>query len=222
MKTPNDFRSQGEWLAFVCATVPPEDVPFTLAMGRTGMFRQFYELRAQPFPPRFTVEIERISALREPARTRELEALNETIMGDMVQFLFTAAAGISTGGDCPYPISPREVIDELLEHLRTKDPYFALWTHYKENIARKEDKPEWRDYVIKMMRVGEAREIDFALLMSELGRCLDLYYEREMVLPKRFYFQIWFLYHSTGPERNAMTRALVQELVEGLEPCASA
>jgi hypothetical protein len=222
VKIPNDFRNQEEWLAFVQETVASEEVPFTLAIGRTGMFREFYELRSQPFPERFSSEIERISAIAEPARTQELEILNNSIMGDMIQFLFTATTGVSTGGDCPFPTTSREVIDELLEHLRIKNPYFALWAHYKDKVAGRRDAPEWRDYAVKTMGIGEDREIDFALLMSDLGHCLNLYYEREMVLPKRFYFQIWLLYHSTGPERNAMTRALVQELVEGLEPCASA
>ncbi|WP_158790033.1 hypothetical protein [Granulicella sp. L60] len=222
MNTPNDFRNQDEWLAFVQETVATEDVPFTLAMGRTGMYRQFYELRSQPFPERFSTEIERISALAEPARTYDLETLNDTIMGDMIHFLFTPAAGTSTERDCPYPVTPREVIDQLLEHLRTKNPYFALWTHYKDNVAGQDGAPEWRDYVVRTMGVGEDREIEFAHLMSELGRCLDIYYQHETPLPKRFYFQIWFLYRTNGPERNTMTRALVQDLVEGLEPCASA
>jgi hypothetical protein len=143
-------------------------------------------------------------------------------MGDTVQFLFTAAAGIATECDCPFPTTPREVIDELLEHLRTRNPYFALWTHYKNNVAGQPDALEWHDYVIRTMGVGDQQEIEFALLISELGRCLYLYYQREMALPKRFYFQIWFLHRSNEPERNAMTRALVQELVEGLESCASA
>ena len=221
MKTPNDFRSQEDWLAFVRATVVPEDSPFTLAMGRTGMFRSFYHMRSQAFPDRFAEEIERISRLAEPARTKDLEELNSTIMGDMVQFLFTAA-GIMAECDSPYPATPRKVIDELLEHLRTKNPYFALWTHYKDKVSGREGALEWREYVIESMGVGENREIEFALLFSELGRCLELYYQRDLVLPKRFYFQIWFLYRMNGPERNTMTRALVQELVEGLESCASA
>ncbi|AXC15420.1 hypothetical protein ACPOL_6176 [Acidisarcina polymorpha] len=222
MKTRNDFRTQEEWLAFVHETVAAEDIPFTLAIGLTRMYQQFYEVRSQPFPERLFSEIERISAMAEPGRTQELEALNNTIMGDIIQFLFTASSGRSTGGDCPYPVTPREIIEQLLEHLRTKNPYFALWTHYKDNVSGRESAPEWREYVIRTMGVGEDREIEFAHLMSELGRCLDLYRQREMPLPKHFYFQIWFLYRTNGPERNAMTRALVQELVEGLEPCASA
>jgi hypothetical protein len=222
VKRPNDFRNQDEWLAFVHETVATEDVPFTLAMGRTGMYRQFYELRSQPFPERFTLEFERISVLSEPVRTQELETLNDTIMGDMIKFLFTAAAGTAALEACPYPITPREVTDQLLEHLRTKNPYFALWTHYKDKVAGRDGAPEWRDYVVTTMGVGEDREIEFAHMMSELGRCLDLFHQREVPLPKHFYFQIWFLYRTNGPERNAMTRALVQELVEGLEPCASA
>jgi len=222
VKTRNDFRNQEDWLAFVHETVATDDIPFTLAMGLTEMYRQFYELRSQPFPERFSSEIERITELTEPARTRELQILNDTIMGDMIQFLFTAAAGSATGGNSPYPGTPREVIDQLLEHLRTKNPYFALWADYKDKVSGRDDAPEWREYVVRTMGVGEDREIEFAHLMSELGRCLDLYHQREMALPKHFYFQIWFLYRTHGPERNPMTRALVQELVEGLEPCASA
>jgi len=222
VKTPNDFRNQDEWLAFVRATVTPVDVPFTLAMGRTGMFQQFYEIRSKPFPQHFSSEIERISALTEPERTKEMETLNDSIMGDAIQFLMTAAAGVSTESEPMYQFTPRGAVEELQEHLRTKNPYFALWTHYRENVAGRDGAADWREYAIHKMRTNDDREIDFSVLISELGRCLELYYQREMSLPKRFYFQIWFLYRTHGPERNVMTRVLVQELVEGLEPCGSA
>jgi hypothetical protein len=222
MKTRNDFRSHDEWVAFVRDSVPQVDVPYTIAMGLTEMYRRFYELRSQPFPERFSSEIERISAMTEPTRTESLEALNNTIIADMVQFLFTAAAGSATESAGAYPTTPREVIDHLLEHLRIKNPYFALWTHYRDDVAGRESAPEWREYLTGTMGAHEVREIEFAQLMSELGRCLDLYHQRELPLPKHFYFQIWFLHSTHGPERNPMTRALVQELVEGLEPCASA
>lgn len=221
MKKRTQFRNQDEWQAYVRATVPPEDVPYTLSMGLTDTYREFYEIRSQPFPERFSLEIERISALAEPERTRELDSLNNSIMVDATRSLMTAA-GVSPESEPMYEFTPRGAIDGLQEHLRTKNPYFALWTHYQDNIAGRDDAPEWREYVRKMMGVGADRESDFALLVSEMGRCLELYHQRDMRLPKQLYFQIWLLYRSNGPERNAMTRALVQELVEGLEPCGSA
>jgi len=222
VKTPNHFRNRDEWQAYVRATVPPDDVPFTLAMGLTDLYREFYQMRSQPFPEGFSLRIERASKLAEPERTRELEAVNEAIMLDSIRFLRSSVPATSAENDYLYSTTPRGAIEDLQEHLRTKNPYFALWTHYTNKVAGKEGAPEWRDYVKKTMGVGEDREIDFALLISDMGRCLEIYYQREMRLPKRFYFQIWFLYRSHGPERNAMTRALMQELVEGLEPCGSA
>ena len=221
MKKRNEFQNPDDWKAYVQANVPPEDVPFTLSMGLTDTYREFYQMRSQPFPERFSSEIERVSALTEPERTKELDLLNDSIMSDAIRFLMTAA-GVSTESEPMYEFTPRGTIEGLQEHLRTKSPYFALWTHYQDNVAGQEGTPEWRDYVVKTMGVGAEREVDFALLVSEMGRCLELYRQREMRLPKHFYFQIWFLYRSNGPERNAMTRALVQELVEGLEPCGSA
>ncbi len=221
MKTPNDFRNQDEWRVFVRATVPPPDVPYTLAVGLTGLYQQFYQIRSQPFPERFSTEIERISVLPEPKRTKAQEALNEAIMGDAIRFLMTAA-GVSPDSEPMYEFTPKGTIEGLQEHLRTKNPYFALWTHYQEHVAGRDGTPEWRSYAAQKMQTDEHREIDFAVLISELGQCLQLYYVREMELPKHFYFHIWFLYRSNGPERNAKTRALVQELVEGLEPCGSA
>lgn len=221
MKNRTEFRNPDEWKAYVQATVPPEDVPFTLAMGLTDTFREFYEMRSQPFPERFSLEVERISALAEPERTKKLDALNNSIMGDATRFLMKAV-GVSPDSEPMYEFTPRGTIEELQEHLRTKNPYYALWTHYQDNIAGHEDAPEWREYVVKTMGIGAEREIDFAILVSEMGQCLELYHERGMRLPKHLYFQIWLLYRSNGPERNAMTRALAQELVEGLEPCGSA
>jgi hypothetical protein len=221
MKKRTEFQDQDDWKAYVEANVSPEDVPFTLSMGLTDTYREFYEIRSQPFPQRFSLEIERISALVDPDRTKELDALNDSIMGDAIRFLMTAA-GVSTDSGPMYEFTPRGTIEGLQEHLRTKNPYFALWTHYEDNVAGRDGAPDWRAYAIQKMQTDDHREIDFALLISEMGRCLELYHQREMRLPKHFYFQIWFLYRSNGPERNAMTRALVQELVEGLEPCGSA
>ena len=222
MKRRTEFVNQNDWQTYVKATVPPEDVPFTLSMGLTDTYRQFYKLRSHPFPERFSSEIERISMLAKPERTKALDALNDSIMGDAIQLLMTAAAGTSTGNEPMYQFTPRGTIEELQEHLRTKNPYFALWTHYQDSIAGRDGAPDWRTYAIQKMQTDEHREIDFAVLISDMGRCLDLYYQREMPLPKHFYFQIWFLYRTHGPERNVMTRVLVQELVEGLEPCGSA
>lgn len=221
MKNRSEFRNQEEWQAYVRSTIPPEDVPFTLSMGLTDTYREFYEIRSQPFPERFSAEIERISSLPEPERTSKLDALNNNILGDATRFLMTAA-GIPLDSEPMYEFTPRGELEGLQEHLRTKNPYFALWTHYRDDVAGQDNAPDWPEYVAKTMGVGADREIDIALLISEMGRCLELYIQHEMRLPKRVYFQLWLLYRSNGPERNAMTRALVQELVEGLEPCGSA
>lgn len=221
MKNRTEFLNQEDWRAYVKATVPPENVPFTLSMGLTDTYREFYKVRSQPFPERFSLELERISALTEPERTKKLDVLNDLIMGDAIRFLMTAA-GASSESEPMYEFTPRGTIEGLQEHLRTKNPYYALWTYFQDNLAERDGSPEWRDYVAKTMGVGGNQEIDFALLVSEMGHVLELYHQREMRLPKHFYFQIWFLHRSNGPERNAMTRALVQELVEGLEPCGSA
>ena len=45
LKLPTDFSDPKEWRAYVRATVPPEDVEFTLAYGRTALFLRFYEVR---------------------------------------------------------------------------------------------------------------------------------------------------------------------------------
>lgn len=221
MKKRTEFLNQDDWKAYVKANVFPEDVPFTLSMGLTDTYREFYEIRSKPFPQRFSLEIERISALADPDRTKELDALNDSIMGNAIRFLMTAA-GVSTDSEPMYEFTPRGTIEGLQEHLRIKNPYFALWTHYQDNVAGRDGSPDWRVYAIQKMQTDDHREIDFAVLISELGKGLELYHQRELRLPKHFYFQIWFLYRSNGPERNAMTRALVQELVEGLEPCGSA
>ncbi len=221
MKKRTEFQNQDDWKAYLRANVPPEDVPFHLSMGLTDTYREFYQIRSQAFPEHFSSEIVRISALNEPERTKELDALNNRILGDATKFLM-AAAGVSTESEPMYEFTPRGTIEGLQEHLRTKNPYYALWTHYQDNVAGREGAPGWRDYVVKTLGMGADREIDFALLISDMGRCLELYHQRDICLPKHFYFQIWFLYRSNGPERNAITRALVQELVEGLQPCGSA
>lgn len=221
MKRRTEFRNEEDWKAYVQANVPSEHIPFTLSLGLTDTYREFYQMRSQTFPEGFSSEVDRIFKLAEPERTQELEDLNREIMKDATRFLMTAA-GIDTESEPMHEFTSRGTIEALQEHLRTKNPYYALWTHYQDNVAGLEGDSEWRDYVVKTMGLGADREIDFALLVSEMGRCLDLYHQREMRLPKHFYFQVWFLYRSEGPERNAMTRALVQELVEGLAPCGSA
>lgn len=222
MKKPNDFKNHDEWLSFVDATVPPENVPFALAQGRTALYREFYELRGIPFPERFASAIDNLAEVPGPERTTALQALNERIFGDMIQLLLTVSAGVEDKQGSSYPIHPREVIEQLLRHLNANDAYFALWTHYKTQTAGTTGMPEWREYVVNTVHMTEETEIEFALLISELGRLLELYYTRETQLPKHFYFQIWFLHRTQGVERNPMLRALVQELLDGVDPCASA
>jgi hypothetical protein len=222
MKTPADFRNQEEWLTFVRSTVLPGDIAYTLAMGRTRMFQRFYELRQQHFPAAFVHEVSGIAELREPQRTAALEALNERIFADITQFLFTATSGKTSQKESIFPTTPHEIIDELLGHLRTKNPYYALWHYYATEIAPHANSPEWSEYLVQELHTGTGSELEFAQLIGELGRCLQHYRAKNQSLPRSFYFRIWFLHNIDGPERNPMTRALVQELLEDMRPCTFA
>jgi len=53
LKMLTDFSDPKEWRAYVRATVPPEDVDFTLAYGRTMLFLRFYECAASDFQRSF-------------------------------------------------------------------------------------------------------------------------------------------------------------------------
>ena len=214
LKLPTDFSDPKEWRAYVRATVQPEDVEFTLAYGRTTLFLRFYEVRGERFPEEFRAELTRIDGLGDPERTEFLVALNDRILAVMTQLLVTPPTS-SAGNEAR---TPRELIDNLAR----KNPGFALWSHYSKSIQHQPDAPYWEDYVANECKNGAEGEIEFTLLMGDLGKLLALFRDRNLLLPPLCFERISFLHHLHGPERNLQARAVVQGLLEVIASCASA
>jgi hypothetical protein len=218
LKLPTDFSDLKEWRAYVRAKVRPEDVNFTLAYGRTALFLRFYEVRGERFPDEFRTELTRIDGLSDPARTEFLVALNDRILAAMTQLLVTHPAP-SAGNEV---VTPRELIDRLLDNLARKNPGFALWTHYSKSIQHQPEPPCWEEYVASECKDGAEGEIEFTLLMGDLGKLLALFRGRNLALPPLYFERISFLHHLRGPERNLQARTVVQGLLEVIASCASA
>ena len=141
LKLPTDFSDPKEWRAYVRATVPTEDVDFTLAYGRTTLFLRFYEVRGERLPEEFRAELTRIDGLSDPARTESLVTLNDRILAAMTQLLVTppASSAFDEAG------TPRELIGNLLDNLARNSPCFALWTHYSKFVQQQPDAPCWEE-----------------------------------------------------------------------------
>jgi len=218
MKLPTDFSDPKEWRAYVRATVRPEEVDFTLAYGRTALFLRFYEVRGERFPEDLRAELTRIEGLSDPVRTESLVALNNRILASTAQRLVTHAA-FSTFDQAG---TPRELIDNLLGNLARNNPCFALWAHYSKIVQRQPEAPSWEDYVADECRDGAEGEIEFTLLMGDLGRMLVLFRNGNLTLPPLYLERISFLHRLRGPERNLQARAVVQGLLEVIASCTSA
>lgn len=218
LKLPTDFSDPKEWRAYVRATVPPEDVDFALAYGRTALFLRFYEVRGERFPEELRAELTRIDGLSDPARTESLVALNDRILAAMTQLLVTPLES-SAGNEAD---TPRELISNLLDNLARNNPCFALWAHYSKFVQQQPDTPCWEEYVSNECKDGADGEIEFTLLMGDLGKLLALFRDRNLALPPLYFERISFLHHLRGPERNLQARAVVQGLLEVIASCASA
>jgi hypothetical protein len=222
LKSPSDFPSNEEWRAYVRHRFPEGEVDYVLVWGRTRLFIEFYETRVQPFPERFTTELHSIEHLSEPERTAKLEALNNRILADMGQFLFAAAPPQPAKSESIFPTTPRGIVEDLLMHLRARNPYFAIWAHYADIIERSEDAVSWEEFAARELGQEAGDEMEFTLRMGELGKLLHRYRDGELVLPPRAFSQIWFLHNVKKKERNLQARVLVQQLLEAMTPCASA
>jgi len=214
LKLPTDFSDPKEWRAYVRATVPPEDVDFTLARGRMALFLRFYEVRGERFPEEFRAELTRIDGLSDPVRIASLVALNDRILAAMTQLLVTPAASsaFDEAG------TPRELLDNLARN----NLCFALWAHYSKLIRQRPDAPCWEEYVANECKDGAQGEIEFTLLMGDLGKLLVLFRDRHLALPPLYFERITFLHHLRRAERNLQARAVVQGLLEVIASCASA
>jgi len=175
-------------------------------------------VRGERFPEEFRAELSRIVGLSDPARTESLVALNDRILATMTQLLVTPAAS-SAGGESEYP---QELIGNLLDNLARNNPCFALWAHYSKCVQQQPDSPCWEEYVANECADGVEGEIEFTLLMGDLGKLLALFRDRNLALPLLYFERIAFLHHLRGPERNLQARAVVQGLLEVIASCASA
>ena len=223
LKSPTDFGHPDEWRQYVRQTVSPDEVGYTLALGRTIMFARFYEARNQPFPDRFVSEMAAIGQLHDPERTEALEALNDRIFADMTQFLLAAARPeVSERVEIATPVSSRELIDELAAYLTKENPYYALWIRYTSPMSEPNNELAWEEFVAQELGDGTNEEIEFALLVGQLGKLLIYLRHRNLALPAYFSGRVWFLHYLPGAERNAHARALVQEMVEATGSCTCA
>ena len=223
LKSPIDFADAKDWREYIRETVPPDEVDYTLAFGRTTLFIRFYEGRGLSFPDEFRTELNRIKDIREPEKTALLEALNGRIFTAMTQLLLgnSEAADSATVASAETTI-PRETVANLLDYLAKNNPSFALWTHYSKQIQHTPDAPTWEEFVAKEFNGADDPEVEFTLLMDRLGKILVIFRDRNLVLSALHLERIQFLHHLRGPERNQQARAIVQDLLEVIAPCASA
>jgi len=219
-KTPSDFSSHDEWLSYVRENIPAAGQPYVLACGRTELFKRFYELRKQAFPIELALELERIQALRDPQRTSELEFLNQRIFASLTEFLFTQVQPKVVAADAAVPASPRKQVQELLDYLANKNPYFALWTGYKNGIEGDFDAAGWEDYLREELGPESQDDITFTRGMVELDKLLIYFRDRNLPLPRYFFERCWLLHYLRGPERMLQTRAVLDTLTAEIAACA--
>lgn len=222
LKSPSDFADPKDWRAYIRKTVPPEDVDYMLAFGRTTLFIRFHEVRGLSFPEEFRAELMRIEELRDPERTATLEALNDRIFTAMTQLILNTSDAANSSIASTAPTSPRETVVNMLDYMAKKNPFFALWSHYREQIQHASDAPAWEEFVAKEFHGANDPEAEFTLLMGQLGKILVIFRDRNLILPRLHLERIRFLHNLLGPERNLQARAIVQGLLEVIASCTSA
>lgn len=221
-KTPSDFGSHDDWLAHVRGEIPVPEQAYVLALGRTDLFRGFYQTQGLPFPTQFTEELERIGTLHDPERATALEVLNKAIFGSLTMHLFNRARPKTSQGDAVPPVSPRKRIGQLRSHLAQKNPYFALWVIYKRGASDQTITSEWDEYLLRELGIESAEEAAFTRAMAELDKLLDIFRDRNLSLPSLSIERIWFLHYFRGPERMAQAHAVLGMLTAELAACTSA
>ena len=221
-KAPADFSSHDEWLSYVREQVPAAVRPYVLACGRTELFKRFYAVRKQKFPAEFALELERIQELFDPERTSALESLNNRIFARLTEFLFNQVQPGLAKSEAIVSASPQEQVQELVEHLSKKNPYFALWSGYKNNYAASLDAESWNEYLCRELGMESGDEVAFARAMAELDKLLGYFRDRNLALPRYSFERTWFLHYLCEPERMLQTRALLSTLTAEIEACTSA
>jgi hypothetical protein len=217
-----DFENQDEWLSYVRDFVPVAEREYALACGRTELFKSFYEMRRQEFPAEYIQELGRIQTFSDPHRTDSLERLNDRIFACMTELLFHEAQPKRVEAAAVAPVSPKDQVQELLDHLAKKNPYFALWVDYKRGQAKDLDTQDWEQYLWQELGAANEDDIAFTKAMADLDKLLLYFRDRNVPLPRYFFERAWFLHYLRGRERMLQTRTLLNTLATETGECTSA
>ena len=221
-KSRFDFETHENWLAYVATEVPLRDRPFALASARTELFCRFYRSQGVPLPKRFAEEFKRVVLHHDPERAAALEDLNAAIFRDLTAHLCSHTQHQRFAGDQEGFLSPQEEIRDLLDHLVQDNPYFALWSVYKDGAGDARTEEDWREFVARKLGYLNDGEVEFAQAMAELDALLRQFRDRRRHLPGLSLERIWFLHRLLGPERMAQTRAVLGILTAEFSACTSA
>ena len=226
VKSSKEFVDPAGWREYVRAVVPDEDVHYVLAFERTQLFLNFCKLRGLEQPVEVTPELDRIAKLNEPGRTEALKAFNDMLLASATMRLMSACKSHSVTADSAKDhTEPHKWIDTLLDHLGRTNPCYRLWRHYI-GLANSAGRVSWAEFVAALHSLDASEstrlEEECALLTGQLGQLLAQYRDNNQPLPPFSFERIWFLNWLRGSERNLQARAVVQELIEAMKPCASA
>ena len=217
-----DFNDHEQWTTYVRREVPVEEQSYVLALGRTELFRRFYEVRGRAFPEAFRRELEQIGSLIDPGRTEALVSLNERIFQSLTGLLFAEARPALTQADAAEGASEGERVEHVLDELSARNPYFALCTGYRQASGDRINAAEWDRYLRGKLGHHAEDEICFARAMMEMDTLLHYFRDRNLRLPRLFRDRVWFLHYLPEPERSVQTRAILSTLATEIEACTSA
>jgi hypothetical protein len=219
-KSRLEFSSPEAWQDYVRTAVPAPLRAFTLTFGQTTLYLRFYEVRDQAFPVELSVELKRIEGMDDPQRTEALETLNGRIFAEMSRFLMNAMPPV---GARPFVETADEGVDRLLVYLEKENPAFALWLSYKRAQSHQQSLPTWEEYVHALLAGDTDEDLEFVLLMSQLGELLYQFRSQHLVLSSQLSQRIRAIHLETAGKVRALTaRLLVYELLEAITPCTSA
>jgi len=221
-KTPSDFTSHDHWLSYVRREIAAPEQPYALAFGRLYLFRSFYGMQGHEFPAPFATECERTDDMHEPERTAALEILNKAILANLTQLLADQRQPSSSASDQLAPHSFHDQVHQLRSHLAQKNPYFALWTVYKNGERKQLTAEGCHQFLLQQHGPECIEEIEFTRAMAELDKLLTLFYDENRELPILSFERIFFLHSLCGPERMLQTRAVLGMLTAELAACTSA
>jgi len=138
-----DFGDHEQWAGYVRREIAPQEQGYVLALGRTELFRRFYEVRGRAFPEAFSRELEQIIRRNDPGRTEALVSLNDRIFRSLTGMLFAEARPVLAHLDTDEGASEFERVEDILDELSARNPYFALCTGYRLAFGDSLDVTEW-------------------------------------------------------------------------------